>query len=249
MKRRSFLFKDVFFSYSPLLPSRLARSPERVVTRETFFLSIPHLEVECTYPILVEGPNGAGKSTFLKLCGGVLFPQKGVIFFEGVATSSLSPQRQHPIPSFIYVHPVPYLFKGTGYHNLLLPLTWLGIPAQEREQRIAEVTDLFNLESLLSRPYWAFSSGEAQRLSLGRALVARPKVLLLDEPTASLDTEGPLFIERLLWYAQKEDISLLFASHDTLIKKVCSTSVDISGFSSHFSIKKEVVHEKRSPSR
>lgn len=232
MNKRTFLFKDLLFSYASFQNGRGTRIPGASLPRQTFSLSIPHLELECSRPVLVEGPNGAGKSTFLKLCGGLLTPRQGSISFDGIPLFP-SPSRDHNrFPFVVYVHPTPYLFKGTGRDNLLLPLGWRGASPPEREQRIAKITTLFNLESLLNRPYWAFSSGEAQRLSLGRALLADPKVLLLDEPTTALDREASLFIDRLLGYAEERGISLMVASHDPLIQRRCTVSLDISRYSS-----------------
>ncbi|MEJ5189761.1 MAG: energy-coupling factor ABC transporter ATP-binding protein [Breznakiellaceae bacterium] len=232
MRRKCFLFKDLFFSYASLQNGRRARIPGTPLPRETFSLSISYLELECSRPILVEGPNGSGKSTFLKLCGGLLTPRQGSISFEGTPLLPFPSRAPNRSPFVVYVHPTPYLFKGTGRDNLLLPLGWKGVPVQEGERQLAKVSSLFNLESLLDRPYWAFSSGEAQRLALGRALLAEPEVLLLDEPTTALDREADHLIDRLLGYAEERGISLMVASHDPLMQRRCTTSLDISRYSS-----------------
>ncbi len=120
----------------------------------------------------VTGPNGSGKTALLKTLAGLLRPVSGEMDRRcGMGTGGA-----------IYVHSVPYLFAGSSRRNLAL--------AHPSDDHVRAVADAFGLSTLLDREATTLSHGEQRRLALARAVVARPSLLLVDEPEGGLDDEA-----------------------------------------------------------
>lgn len=134
--------------------------------------------------LAILGPSGCGKTTLLRLIGGFLPPTTGTIEIDGADVTHLSPERR----------PTNMVFQGYGLfphmtvrQNIAYGLRIRGVLGELMEQRVAEILALVRLEDLANRMPDALSGGQAQRVAVARALVMRPKVLLLDEPLAALD--------------------------------------------------------------
>jgi spermidine/putrescine transport system ATP-binding protein len=134
--------------------------------------------------LAILGPSGCGKTTLLRLIGGFLAPTTGSLEIDGADVTHLGPERR----------PTNMVFQGYGLfphmtvrQNIAYGLRIKGIPNERMEQRVAEVLALVRLEAFVNRMPDALSGGQAQRVAVARALVMRPKVLLLDEPLAALD--------------------------------------------------------------
>jgi molybdopterin-binding protein len=134
--------------------------------------------------IAVLGPNGAGKSTLLRLLMLLERPDAGQVLFRGRPVDpSDRPVRRH----LAGVFQKPYLFTGTVAENVEFGLVARGMPRAERHRRVAEALDWLDLAPYARAPVHSLSGGEAQRVGLARALVLKPAILFLDEPTANLD--------------------------------------------------------------
>ena len=132
----------------------------------------------------VVGPSGAGKSTLLRLVAGLETPSSGSLWIGGRRADRLPPRRRDVAMVFQNPALYPYL---SAYENLIFGLRAQRLSRQEMEARVAEIVPSLGLSGLLDRMPRALSGGERQRVALGRALVRRPRVLLLDEPLSSLD--------------------------------------------------------------
>jgi len=178
-----------------------------------FRLAIDRLELQAGQIYALCGPNGAGKSTLLRLLALLEEPQQGEVHFCGVAVtgagSAVELRRQVTM-----VHQSPYLLAGSVGDNLAFGLRLRGIGAKERQQRIAEALAAVGLQGFEQRPVGELSGGEAQRVALARALALRPKLLLLDEPTAGLDREQQPAFERWLASLPQTGMTLVIATHD-----------------------------------
>jgi len=174
------------------------------------------------------GPNGCGKTTLLKLMAGVLRPDSGAVSLEGRMLSELPrrvaarhvavvPQDTHP--AFDYTALEIVLM---GRHPHLRPMQLEG-PA---DLAIAhESLDATGTTHLAQRPFTSLSGGERQRVVIASALAQRPDVLLLDEPTASLDLGYQLEVATLLRRLSREhDVTMVMATHDlNLAASMCDT--------------------------
>lgn len=150
------------------------------------------------------GPNGAGKSLTLRLIASLEEPTEGVVRFdEGPASSRISLVFQKPV-----------LLRRSVHANLAHALAIYGEPRRLRTARVAELLDLCRLSALSDAPARRLSGGEQQRLAMVRALAARPRLLLLDEPTASLDPQSTAMIEALIRHAVADGAHVLLVTHD-----------------------------------
>lgn len=157
-------------------------------------------------PTLVVGPNGSGKSTLLRLCMGLAVPTEGRITWGGRADAK--PTRR----AFVFQRPV--MLRRTVAANVAYGLTHAGYPQEKHAVRIAELLERVGLSDLAMRPARRLSGGEQQRLALARALARDPELLLLDEPTASLDPAATRGVEEIVRDAAQSGIKIVMASHD-----------------------------------
>ncbi len=154
----------------------------------------------------VMGPNGAGKSLLLRLIAGLIRPGGGSVRYGGAAEAA-----PHRI-AFVFQRPV--LLRRSVRANLNHALKTYGVARAERRGRIAGLLALGQLEALAERPARVLSGGEQQRLSMVRALAARPALLLLDEPTTSLDPQATAAIEALIRKVAGEGVKVVLVTHD-----------------------------------
>jgi tungstate transport system ATP-binding protein len=152
------------------------------------------------------GPNGAGKSLTLRLVAGLISPTGGALRWGAHAA---------PPPGRVaLVFQRPVLLRRSVAGNLDHALVVAGHGRAARAQRRDALLDLAGLTGHADRPARALSGGEAQRLALARALAARPDLLLLDEPTASLDPAATAAIEALVARIASGGATVLIATHD-----------------------------------
>jgi heme ABC exporter ATP-binding subunit CcmA len=142
--------------------------------------------------VLVTGPNGAGKTTLLRILATVLRPTAGLVAVSGHELPRAAPAAR---PLIGYVAHGPLTYPGlTAHENLDLYAALYGVPAD----RIAPALERVGLHGRGRDPVAGFSRGMAQRLALARALLHRPALLLLDEPTAGLDSDGRALLREVL---------------------------------------------------
>jgi len=153
--------------------------------------------------IALVGANGSGKTTLLRVL-------HGVVAHDGTRTVGARALRQ------AMVFQRPFLLRLSVWNNLRVAL-WLAerdTAAAERHARCGEALARVGLDALAARPARALSGGEQQRLALARAWATRPELLLLDEPTASLDPDAKAAVERLLTGFAADGTTIVFSTHD-----------------------------------
>lgn len=148
------------------------------------------------------GANGAGKSVLLRMITGLIAPDKGHV---SLADS-------HKNPALVFQKPV--LLRRSVRRNLLHALKIAGVARAHRQGRLAELLVLADLTQMSETPARALSGGQQQRLAFARALAQDPKLLLLDEPTASLDPESTAKIETLTRSIADNGVKVVFVTHD-----------------------------------
>ncbi|WP_321992511.1 ATP-binding cassette domain-containing protein [Marispirochaeta aestuarii] len=140
------------------------------------------------------GPNGSGKTTLMKLLNMLLPLGKGRILFDGRDVSRSRALREQTV----YLHQNPLLLSGTVYDNIAYGLKIRKQPGCEIRDKVMEALEVVGLQGFEKRRSNALSGGEIQRVAIARALVLRPKVILFDEPTSSIDRENVRRFEKLL---------------------------------------------------
>lgn len=142
------------------------------------------LELEAGELLAVVGPSGSGKTTLLRLVAGLERPTAGEVWIGGHRVDPRPPWKRDV--GMVFQQPAVYPFLNV-FDNLAFGLKARKVPRPERRQRVEEIAGRLGLTALLDRRPETLSGGERQRVALGRALVRRPAVLLLDEPFSALD--------------------------------------------------------------
>lgn len=163
------------------------------------------------------GPSGSGKTTLLRLMNLLLHQDQGKIFFEGADTDGDERHRRMLRRRMAMVFQHPTLFDTTVYGNVALGLRIRGFSGDVIRKKVLDTLEYVGLSDFERRRASTLSAGEAQRVSLARALVLEPKLLLLDEPTANLDPANTAVIEDLVKRVNTElNITVVLATHNLL---------------------------------
>ena len=176
-------------------------------------LAIEHLSIQPASILGLIGPNGSGKSTLLKLLGLIEKPTRGKINYKGRGVEPFSDEARF---SVTLLPQEPFLMKRNVFSNVSYGLKLRGLRSNLSD-RVHEALSLVGLsgKDFVQRPWYALSGGEAQRVALAARLALKPEVLLLDEPTASVDAASAQLIkEAALRARQKLGTTLIVASHD-----------------------------------
>jgi len=174
-------------------------------------LSPTSFEMQQSELVSIVGPSGCGKSTLLRIIAGLGLPSAGTIEWPTAPHSAGG----EPLPDLGFVFQDPTLMPwSSALKNVMLPLTLAGVGKAEAETRSAEMLALVGLKGFESAYPRALSGGMQQRVSISRALVSDPRILLMDEPFGALDamTREELSFELLrIWEERKKTV--LFVTH------------------------------------
>jgi len=163
------------------------------------------------------GPNGAGKSTLLKILAGLESADSGSLSYDGSA--------EFPQMDATMVFQKPYLISTTVEKNIAYPMKLRGFSDDEIEKRVTELTEELGLTSFRKQKAWKLSGGETQKVALARALSFKPKLLLLDEPTANVDPYTTAEIEKMLVKASEYSTIVLITHNLAQAKRVCNEAM------------------------
>lgn len=180
---------------------------------ERITLEVGQLEIKQGEVLTVVGPNGAGKSTLLLALARLLKPARGDIRFRGRPLEQWDELEYRRRISFVFQ--APLLMDMTVEQNVALGLTFRGVSKQETLERAGRWMKALGIESLAKRRASQLSGGEAQRVSLARAFVLEPELLLLDEPFAALDppTHAKL-LDDLSMILRENQRTAVFVTHN-----------------------------------
>lgn len=170
------------------------------------------LEAAAGERLVLVGPSGCGKTTTLRLIAGLEQPDGGSIQFDGRPAARLAPRDRDVAMVFQRGALYP---QWNVAENLAFPLRQRKVPAAERRRRVAWAAELLGIGPLLSRMPRELSGGQQQRVALGRALVRRPRVFLLDEPLASLDPAmRHQLLQEILRLHGQTGTTMIYVTHD-----------------------------------
>jgi tungstate transport system ATP-binding protein len=155
------------------------------------------------------GSNGAGKSTLLRIIAALEKPDAGHVFFND---QKLSDGEMRKISTLVFQR--TSMFSRSVYDNLAYGLRIRGVPKEEIKAKIADALNAVGLEDFEKRKAKKTSGGEQQRISLARAMLLNPKIMLLDEPTANLDPNSGRIIEKTIGNWRNMETIIILATHN-----------------------------------
>ncbi|AKI01987.1 ABC-type phosphate transport system, ATPase component [Hoeflea sp. IMCC20628] len=171
-------------------------------------VNIEKLTLDPRSVTVIMGPNGAGKSLLLRLVHGLIAPTQGWISWGEVACGEATRSTQ----AMVFQKPV--LLRRSVASNIDFVLRLRAGTSAQRRARCDELLTRVGLSGQAGQPARLLSGGEQQRLALARALATRPKVLLLDEATASLDPASVQMIEQIVLASNTDETKVIFVTHD-----------------------------------
>ena len=180
-------------------------------------LNVDGLEVHKGEILAVVGPNGSGKSTLLRIINLLEEPTQGdITYWDGSRLSEMNrKQRKELSLQMAMIFQEPLLFKRTVQANIAYGLRIRRMEGEEREKLVGDMLERLNLKELAERDARTLSGGEAQKVTLGRAMVLRPRLLLLDEPLASLDVPTRKMLRQDISKLVREmGVTAVYVSHD-----------------------------------
>jgi multiple sugar transport system ATP-binding protein len=170
------------------------------------------LDIQDKELFVLVGPSGCGKTTILRLIAGLETPTSGEILIDGEPMAGKAPKARHVAMVFQSYALYPHM---TVYQNMAFGLSLRGHSPREIEGRVREAAEILGLSSLLGRRPAEISGGQQQRVAVGRAIVQKPRVFLLDEPLSNLDAQlraqtrdELLSLQRLL------KTTMIYVTHD-----------------------------------
>ena len=175
--------------------------------------------------LALTGPSGSGKSTILNLAGLIDTPDSGEILLDGQAVTALK-----EIPrTLLRRDALGFVFQSfnlvpvmTVAENVDYPLFIAGVPAAERRERVAAQLVAVGLEAHAKHRPDALSGGQRQRVAIARALVKRPRLVIADEPTASLDSHtADQVLDLMRERCHAEGAAFVIATHDSRLTQRC----------------------------
>ena len=172
------------------------------------------LSVHSGEMFVIVGPTGSGKTTLLHILGLLEDATRGRLRLLGTECDNSA---NHLVlrRRMAFVQQKPIAFNVSLRDNISQPLRWRGLDRAEIDQRVDAMLEANGMTGNARRSALTLSGGETQRLAIARALVSRPEILLLDEPTANLDPESTLQVERMLKdIVRQRDTTVLMTTHD-----------------------------------
>ncbi len=171
------------------------------------------------------GPNGAGKTTMFNVITGLQEPVRGKVMLNGVDVTPFPPHHRAQRGMARTFQRLELFGSLTGRENLLvageIPRTW-GQKTASVEERVESAIELIGMHDFIDKRADVLTTGQARLVELGRALVTRPKILLLDEPASGLDADETEYVAEILRGLARAGMGILLVEHDVpLVMKTC----------------------------
>lgn len=183
---------------------------------ETIALSQINLGIEEGDFISIMGPSGCGKSSLLNILGLLDYPSSGELFFLGEEVSKASSRKR----AMLRRQHIGFVFQSfnlieelTVYENIELPLAYLGVPTSERKMRVNYLMERLQIAHKRNHFPQQISGGQQQRVAVARAVVAKPRLILADEPTGNLDSARGQEVMEMLSQLNEEGTTVVMVTH------------------------------------
>jgi putative ABC transport system ATP-binding protein len=197
---------------------------------ETHALSGVHFEIKKGEYVSIAGPSGCGKSTLLSILGLLDTPTDGTYILNGQPAQGLTLAERARVRN----RQIGFIFQSfnlisdlTVYENVELPLTYRGMPASERKQRVTQALERVSMAHRAKHLPSQLSGGQQQRVAVARALGGSPAVLLADEPTGNLDSRNGEAVMNLLNELHSSGSTIVMVTHDSRFARQATRTVHL----------------------
>jgi putative ABC transport system ATP-binding protein len=197
---------------------------------ETHALSGIQLEIKAGEYVCIAGPSGCGKSTLLSIIGLLDTPSDGTYLLEDRPAQGLTAAERARVRN----RQIGFIFQSfnligdlTVYENVELPLTYRGMPAAERKQRVTQALERVGMAHRAKHLPSQLSGGQQQRVAVARALGGSPAVLLADEPTGNLDSHNGEAVMNLLTELHQGGATIVMVTHDSRFSHQATRTVHL----------------------
>ena len=190
----------------------LKKVSKRFTNAETDAVDQVDLEINNKEFLVILGPSGSGKSSLLRLIAGLEETTGGEVYFGNELVNDVSPRERNISMVFQNFALFPNM---TVYDNIAFPIRASGKDSENLDSEVKRIASMLQIEGLLDRKPGALSGGEQQRVSLGRAIIKKPKVFLMDEPLSNLDASLRSELRTEIKKLHKElGITFIYVTHD-----------------------------------
>ncbi len=180
--------------------------------------------------LLIIGPSGSGKTTLLSLLGCLINPTEGSLTVDGKQIDQLTANQM----AAIRLNTIGFVFQQfnllaplTAEQNIAFPLIMQKLPAETIKKRTAEALEKVNMTEHRKKLPRQLSGGQQQRIAIARALVTEPKIMLCDEPTASLDKDSVAIVMTELKALAQSGKAVAVVTHDPRLQQYADRSVEV----------------------
>jgi putative ABC transport system ATP-binding protein len=180
--------------------------------------------------VLIIGPSGSGKTTLLSLLGCVIYPSKGELYVDGNHVNTMSEKKL----AALRLNKIGFVFQSfnllaplNAIENVAIPLKLLGINAAERKKRSEAALEMVGMSDRAKNLPKQLSGGQQQRVAIARALVSNPKLILCDEPTASLDKESLDVVMSELRSLARKGKAVAVVTHDPRLRMYADRVLEV----------------------
>lgn len=180
--------------------------------------------------LLIIGPSGSGKTTLLSLIGCVIYPSQGELIVDHRHVNAMSENQL----AALRLNTIGFVFQNfnliaplNAEDNVLLPLKLQGVPGKEARRRTQEALAKVGMLDRRKNLPKQLSGGQQQRIAIARALVTEPKIILCDEPTASLDKESMIIVMKELRTLAEKGKAVVVVTHDPRLKEYAHRVVEV----------------------
>lgn len=202
----------------------------RVGDQDIIALQPTSMQVNQGELLLIIGPSGSGKTTLLSLLGCVLYPSSGHLWVDGQEINRLREKQL----ARLRLNSIGFVFQSfnllaplSAEDNVIMPLRLQGTPNAEARKRALAALDMVGMMSRRKQLPKQLSGGQQQRVAIARALVTNPKLILCDEPTASLDKDSLDVVMKELRHLANEGKAVCVVTHDPRLEQYAHRIVSV----------------------